>query len=138
MTPQEDLPATGPPKLADVAARAGVSTATASRVLNGGNRFVGEPHRGKVLAAAAELGYTPNAHAQAVARGSSNVLGLIVHDVTDPYFADSAYPPRTPGVRPFADSPYPPRMRNAPVVNRAFCQDEFPTQADRLRGGGGR
>lgn len=87
MTPQEDLPATGPPKLADVAARAGVSTATASRVLNGGNRFVGEPHRGKVLAAAAELGYTPNAHAQAVARGSSNVLGLIVHDVTDPYFA---------------------------------------------------
>jgi LacI family transcriptional regulator len=40
-----------------------------------------------VLAAAAELGYTANVHAQAVARGSSNVLGLIVHDVTDPYFA---------------------------------------------------
>jgi hypothetical protein len=58
-------------------------------------------------------------------------------DPNDPFFADSAYPPRTPGVRPFADSPYPPRMRNAPVVNRAFCQDEFPTQAHRLRAGGG-
>ena len=57
-------------------------------------------------------------------------------DPTNPFFADSTYPPRTPGVRPFADSPYPPRMRNAPIVNRAFCQDEFPSQANRLRGGG--
>ncbi len=54
-------------------------------------------------------------------------------DPTDAFFAASRYPPRTPGVRPFADSPYPPRMQNAPIVNRAFCQDEFPTQADRLR-----
>lgn len=76
-----------PAKLADVAARAGVSTATASRVLNGGDRMVGERLRSRVLAAAAELGYTPNTHAQAVARGSSNVLGLIVHDVADPYFS---------------------------------------------------
>jgi hypothetical protein len=53
-------------------------------------------------------------------------------DPSDPFFADSPYPPRTPGVRPFADSPYPPRMQNAPIVNRAFCQDEFPSQADRL------
>lgn len=61
-----------------------------------------------------------------------------IRSIPDPdpsaaFFADSRYPPRTPGVRPFADSPYPPRMQNAPVVNRAFCQDEFPTQADRLR-----
>ena len=54
-------------------------------------------------------------------------------DPADPYFAESAYPPRTPGIRPFADSPYPPRMQNAPIVNRAFCQDEFPTQEARLR-----
>jgi len=54
-------------------------------------------------------------------------------DPSEAFFADSRYPPRTPGVRPFADSPYPPRMQNAPIVNRAFCQDEFPTQADRLR-----
>ncbi len=50
----------------------------------------------------------------------------------DPYFANSDYPPRTPGTRPFADSPYPPRMQNAPVVHRAYRQDEFPTQAHRL------
>jgi hypothetical protein len=54
-------------------------------------------------------------------------------DASDPYFADSAYPPRTPSIRPFADSPYPPRMKNAPIVNRAFSQDAYPTQADRLK-----
>ncbi|MFV1963982.1 MAG: hypothetical protein ACC628_01060 [Pirellulaceae bacterium] len=53
-------------------------------------------------------------------------------DASDPYFADSAYPPRTPLIRPFADAPYPPRMKNAPIVNRAFRQDDYPTQADRL------
>jgi LacI family transcriptional regulator, galactose operon repressor len=76
-----------PPTLADVARVAGVSLATASRVLNGRARAVGEPHRSKVQAAARTLGYEPNTMAQAVARGSSNVLGLIVHDVTDPYFS---------------------------------------------------
>lgn len=76
-----------PPKLADVAAAAGVSLATASRVLNGSGRMVGEPHRSKVLAAASALGYTTNAQAQAIARGTSNLVGLIVHDVTDPYFS---------------------------------------------------
>ncbi|HEY6797372.1 MAG TPA: LacI family DNA-binding transcriptional regulator [Kineosporiaceae bacterium] len=75
-----------PPTLADVARVAGVSLATASRVLNSRARPVGEPYRSKVLAAARSLGYAPNTLAQAVARGSSNVLGLIVHDVTDPYF----------------------------------------------------
>lgn len=79
-----------PPKLADVAAAAGVSLATASRVLNGGGRLVGEPHRSKVLAAAETLGYTANAQAQAIARGTSNVMGLVVHDVTDPYFSSIA------------------------------------------------
>ena len=54
-------------------------------------------------------------------------------DPTDPYFANSAYPPRTPGVKPFADSPYPPRMENAPVVDRAYRQDSFMAQQDRLR-----
>jgi LacI family transcriptional regulator len=76
-----------PPTLSDVARAAGVSLATASRVLNGHTRGVGEPHRSKVRRAASALGYAPNTLAQAVARGSSNVLGLIVHDVTDPYFS---------------------------------------------------
>jgi LacI family transcriptional regulator len=69
--------------------RAGVSLSTASRVLNGG-RSVGQPHRGRVLAVAAELGYRVNPHAQAIARGASNVVGLVVHDISDPYFSTIA------------------------------------------------
>ncbi len=79
-----------PVRLAEVATAAGVSLATASRVLNGSHRSVGEPHRGRVLAAAAELGYRANPHAQAVARGASDVVGLVVHDISDPYFSTIA------------------------------------------------
>jgi LacI family transcriptional regulator len=73
--------------LADVAERAGVSLATASRVVNGSERVVGVRFRERVLAAAAELGYTANAFAQAVARGRSDVVGLVVPDIQDPYFS---------------------------------------------------
>jgi LacI family transcriptional regulator len=77
----------GPATLTQVAEQAGVSLATASRVLNGSARVVGEPLRSRVLAVAEELGYRPNALAQATARGSSNLVGLVVHDVADPYFS---------------------------------------------------
>ncbi|WP_270889006.1 LacI family DNA-binding transcriptional regulator [Pedococcus sp. 5OH_020] len=73
--------------LADVAEQAGVSIATASRVVNGSTRVVGEELRAKVLATATALGYRANPHAQAVARGSSTVAGLVIHDITDPYFS---------------------------------------------------
>lgn len=74
--------------LQQVAKHAGVSIATASRTLHGGNgRAVGEELRRRVLAAAAELNYVPNAPAQALARSRTSVVGLIVHDVTDPYFS---------------------------------------------------
>ncbi|MGW2514936.1 LacI family DNA-binding transcriptional regulator [Streptomyces scopuliridis] len=69
-----------------VARRAGVSLATASRALNGTTR-VREELRQRVRAAADLLGYIPNAHAQALASASSNTVGLICHDVGDPYFA---------------------------------------------------
>ncbi len=74
--------------LSDVATRAGVSLATASRVLNGSSRVVNEQLRARVMAAAAELRYVPNAHAQALVRDSTNIVGVIVHDVADPYFAE--------------------------------------------------
>jgi LacI family transcriptional regulator len=77
-------------KLADVAALAGVSTATASRVLNDSSYAVRDELRERVLAAANELRYTPNAHAQAVARGASDIVGLVVHDIADPYFSTIA------------------------------------------------
>ncbi|WP_433336281.1 LacI family DNA-binding transcriptional regulator [Spirillospora sp. CA-294931] len=76
--------------LEDVARKAGVSLATASRVLNGSTRRVGAPLREKVERAAAELGYEANVAAQALARGSSNVVGLVVHTLDDPYFATMA------------------------------------------------
>ncbi|MEV0002651.1 LacI family DNA-binding transcriptional regulator [Micromonospora sp. NPDC050980] len=71
--------------LEDVARAAGVSLATASRALNG---MRVTPHlRDRVLAAAAQLAYTPNAHARALAGASHRTVGVICHDVTDPYFA---------------------------------------------------
>ncbi len=69
-----------------VARTAGVSPATASRALNGTAR-VRDDLRGRVLTAADRLGYIPNAHAQALASASSNTVGVICHDVGDPYFA---------------------------------------------------
>jgi LacI family transcriptional regulator len=73
--------------LEDVARQAGVSLATASRVLNGSTRTVGADLRARVERAAYELGYRANMAAQTLARGASNVIGLVVHDLTDPYFA---------------------------------------------------
>ncbi|MDH2424258.1 LacI family DNA-binding transcriptional regulator [Sphaerisporangium sp. TRM90804] len=73
--------------LEDVARDAGVSLATASRVLNGSTRQVGADMRARVESAAARLGYRVDATAQTLARGASNVVGLIVQDLTDHYFA---------------------------------------------------
>ncbi|MCG5220567.1 LacI family DNA-binding transcriptional regulator [Streptosporangium sp. KLBMP 9127] len=73
--------------LEDVAKHAGVSLATASRVLNGSTRQVGRELRERVEHAATELGYTTNRAAQALARSASDILGLVVHDLSDPYFA---------------------------------------------------
>ncbi|WP_328450556.1 MULTISPECIES: LacI family DNA-binding transcriptional regulator [unclassified Amycolatopsis] len=72
--------------LEDVARSANVSLATASRVLNG-TASVRADLRERVSAAAAELAYAPNAHAQALAGGTHRTVGVICHDVGDPYFA---------------------------------------------------
>jgi LacI family transcriptional regulator len=74
--------------LADVARHAGVSTATASRIINGSPKPVADALRARVLAAVAELKYVPNAHAQMLARSHRSAVGVIVHDVSDPYFAE--------------------------------------------------
>ncbi|MCP2369590.1 LacI family transcriptional regulator [Agromyces terreus] len=81
---------TAPATLHDVAREAGVSLATASRSLNGSARKVNEEYRERVLAAAAKLGYTPNLSAQAVARGTSTTVALLVADIADPYFSSLA------------------------------------------------
>ncbi|MET3718595.1 MULTISPECIES: LacI family DNA-binding transcriptional regulator [unclassified Arthrobacter] len=73
--------------LTDVARLAGVSPATASRVLNGSARKPGQDIADRVRKAADSLGYIPNAQAQGLAKSSSGLIGLIVHDIADPYFA---------------------------------------------------
>lgn len=75
---------------ADVAQRAGVSPAVVSYVLNPGMRPVAAQTRERVLAAVAELGYRPNAVAQALRSGPTRSLGLLVPDLTNPFFAEVA------------------------------------------------
>ncbi|GAA3939487.1 LacI family DNA-binding transcriptional regulator [Microbacterium soli] len=83
--------ARGPaPTLHDVARAAGVSLATASRVLNGSQRKVADSFRERVESAARDLGYTANVSAQAIARGTSPVIALLVADIADPYFGQIA------------------------------------------------
>ena len=76
--------------LQDVADRAGVSITTASRVVNHGSRRVGASLERRVRQAVAELGYTANLQARAVATGRSSLVGVVVHDIADPYFSSIA------------------------------------------------
>ena len=87
LEPTGESPARRAVTLTDVAVRAGVSQPTASRVLNGSLRKPAQHIVDAVRKAADELGYSPNAQAQALARASTGLLGLVVHDVADPYFS---------------------------------------------------
>src|ERR671920_1746041 len=77
-----------PATLADVGELAGVSPATASRVLNGTGTRVAESLRERVLQAAKELDYVPNAHAQALMRRKTETVGVLAFDVNNPYFIE--------------------------------------------------
>jgi LacI family transcriptional regulator len=76
--------------LQDVADRAGVSLTTASRVLSEGSRRVSAGMTSRVNQAVAELGYLANLQARAVATGQSTTVGVVVHDIADPYFSSIA------------------------------------------------
>ncbi len=76
------------PSIIDVAERAGVSVATASRVMSNASYSVREATRQKVLSAAAELGYTPNSLARNFRTQRSKLLAVLVGDNADPYFAE--------------------------------------------------
>jgi LacI family transcriptional regulator len=73
----------------DVAKKAGVSIATVSRVLNNSN-FVSEKTRERVKRAMEELNYTPNAIASALTKKSTLTLGLLIPDISNPFFAQLA------------------------------------------------
>lgn len=71
--------------IADVAAKAGVSTATVSRVLAGVGRARPET-QARVLEAARVLDYRPSEVARSLKRRSTQTLGLIITDIENPYF----------------------------------------------------
>jgi LacI family transcriptional regulator len=71
----------------DVARLAGVSTAVVSYVVNEGPRPVAPATRARVLAAIDKLGYRPNTAARTLITGRSDLIGLVVPDVENPYFA---------------------------------------------------
>jgi LacI family transcriptional regulator len=74
--------------IAEVARLAGVSVATASRVVSEADYPVSAATRERVLAAAEALDYVPNALARGLLASRIPVVGVIVHDITDPYFSE--------------------------------------------------
>ncbi|WP_225784207.1 LacI family DNA-binding transcriptional regulator [Xenophilus sp. Marseille-Q4582] len=71
--------------IADVATAAGVSKATVSRFLNHREKLLSPDIAARVEAAIQRLGYSPSPMAQALSRGRSRLIGLIVADITNPY-----------------------------------------------------
>lgn len=71
--------------IADVALRAGVSKATVSRFLNHRDKLLTKDIAARVEVAIAELSYNPSPMAQALKRGRSRLIGLVVADVTNPF-----------------------------------------------------
>jgi LacI family transcriptional regulator len=67
----------------EVAAKAGVSFQTASKVLNGGNVRVSEETAARIMAVAERLGYRPNTVARSLVQRSTATIGLIAGDITD-------------------------------------------------------
>jgi LacI family transcriptional regulator len=72
--------------IGDVAAAAGVSVATVSRVLNGGT--VKPATATRVWEAASELDYTPNALTKSIFAGRSSTIGVLIDDLSSPFYLD--------------------------------------------------
>jgi LacI family transcriptional regulator len=73
--------------IAEIARRANVSTATVSRTINQSGAVKAATAR-KIWRVVAELNYYPNSHARALVSGRSRLLGLIVSDLTNPFFSE--------------------------------------------------
>ena len=73
--------------IAEIAKRANVSTATVSRTLNQSGPVKAATAR-KVWRAVTEMNYYPNSHARALVSGRSRLIGLIVSDITNPFFPE--------------------------------------------------
>ncbi len=77
------------PTIHDVAAAAGVSKSTVSNVVRGAEE-VSEATRARVQAAIARLNYTPNAIARQFVQQRTTMLGVLVGDLSNPYYAQMA------------------------------------------------
>jgi LacI family transcriptional regulator len=75
---------------ADVARHAGVSTAVVSYVVNDGPRRVAPATAARVRAAILALNYSPNVNARALRTGTTGLVGLVVPDIANPFFAELA------------------------------------------------
>jgi len=84
-SPPEDRPSI---TRKDVALHAGVSTAVVSYVVNEGPRNVAPATRARVLESISSLGYRPNAAARALKLGVTELVGLVLSDNANPYFAE--------------------------------------------------
>src|SRR6266545_3571574 len=90
MPPRKQTRPSGPvPTMRDIAAAADVSQSTVSRVLNGVPTAVpiAEVTRERVLQTARRLGYRPNPLARGLRGASTNLIGAVVRDFSDPFFA---------------------------------------------------
>src|SRR3954468_13083794 len=74
----------------EVAERAGVSRSTTSRAL-AGNGYVADAVRQRVRRAAEELGYVVDATARSLKQRSSRIIGVLVSDLRNAFYADLAY-----------------------------------------------
>jgi LacI family transcriptional regulator len=74
-------------RIKDVAREAGVSTATVSNVINN-TKYVTDVTRERVLRAIKSCNYYANAHARTLASGRSNIIGLLVSDISNPFFPE--------------------------------------------------
>ena len=83
--------------IADVAAKAGVSTATVSYVLNKSNR-VSKKTRERVLRAVEELGYQPNALAQGLVKNETRNIGVVIPHTAESVFSDPFFPELLKGI----------------------------------------
>ena len=90
MTQSPTRPLRSRSTLRDVAAAAGVSVATASRVLSVSSATLASS-REAVNAAAVELGFRPNSQARALRSSRTASIGLLIPDIRNPHFADLAH-----------------------------------------------
>jgi LacI family transcriptional regulator len=82
----EPIPEIRPVTLADIAREAGTSASTASRALSG-RGYVSPAARDRLLAAAERLGYVPNASARTLKQRTSRVVGVVVSDLGNQFYA---------------------------------------------------